>query len=158
MGQRYRMQNEKADDCDFRIMEVVMVEKKGGVKRAAAARVVVVDNHQDTLHYVQENMDDFINNVLKTRRLEQRPATAPVAESSELFEKNLQPLFTHISETTRSNILDKLSTSLKKALLIMALERYHEDRESVCRVLGLTPERLEKEIVLCGLDRNRQAA
>ena len=157
MGQRYRIANEKADDFDFRIMEVVMVEKKGGLKKAASTKVVVVDNHQDTLRYVQENMDDFIGNVLKTRRLEQRQSS-PVAESSELFEKNLQPLFTHISETTRSNILDKLSTSLKKALLIMALERYHEDRESVCRVLGLSPERLEKEIVLCGLDRNRRAA
>jgi DNA-binding protein Fis len=49
--------------------------------------------------------------------------------------------------------MDKLSSSLKKALLLMVMERYHSDREKACKVLGISQEKLETELKLCGVAR-----
>ena len=50
-------------------------------------------------------------------------------------------------------VMDKLSASLKKALLLMVMERYKSDREKACRVLGISREKLETELKLCGVAR-----
>ena len=74
-----------------------------------------------------------------------------IEESAELFQNNLQPLFSMISETSKTHILDKLSNSLKKALILMAIDRYKSDRDSICKALGISQEKLEKEMMVCGL-------
>ena len=53
----------------------------------------------------------------------------------------------------REGVMDKLSSSLKKALLLMVMERYKSDREKACRVLGISREKLETELKMCGVAR-----
>jgi DNA-binding NtrC family response regulator len=74
-----------------------------------------------------------------------------VEESAKLFTKNLQPLFSLFSETSTEHVLDKLSVSLRKALLLMAMERYRCDTDSICRALGISESMLEQELQRCGL-------
>lgn len=149
MGYRYRMRNEKADEHDFRTMEVVIVRKKDG-QEISQAQVVTLDNHYETLKYVQENMGDFVANIVRVKRMETAERQT-INDNVNLFERNLEPLFSHISQTCQEHVLDKLSLSLKKALLLMAMDRYQCNQESVCRALGLSPERLQQELTSCGL-------
>lgn len=81
-----------------------------------------------------------------------------VDESAQLFERSLEPFFTLISATSKEHVMDKLSVSLRKALLLMAMERYDCNRERMCRALGLTKAKLEKELKLCGLLTQEQRA
>ena len=157
MGQKYMMQSEKASDADFRTMEVVTVKKRGNSKGVTSTQALLVDNHWETLRYVQENMDDFVNNLIKVKRLEEQDRIK-MEESSKLFEENLDSLFGMISKTSKNNVMEKLSISLKKALILMAMDRYHCDRKQMCNALGITSDRLEEEMALCGLKRLERAA
>ncbi len=156
MGYRCRMPEEKLDNYEFRMMELMMSKKQFPEERPLQA-VLAIDNHMETLRFVQEHMNDFITNCIKVTRME-ASEKKKVDESARLFERNLEPLFTVISATATRNILDKLSSSLKKALLLMAMEKYHCNKESVCKALGLTPDKLEREIALCGLTAGKKAA
>ena len=156
MGYRCKMASEMhSNDSTFRVMEVVMMRRGREGGESTSNHLVLVDNHNETLKFVQENMDDFINNIVgvdKMTRLNKK-----VDESAKLFEKNLDPLFSVMTETTQGNILDKLSLSLKKALILMAMDRYQSNRDSVCKALGISPDKLDSEMALCGIIRKRRA-
>ncbi len=156
MGYRCALPKENGDDFEYRLMEVVMV-KKTQTGEKASAQVLVIDNDQETLRHVQENWNDFIGNLIKVKKIEDRDRQK-VAESSEIFGKRLEPLFSRISETTSKNLLANLSKSLKKALILMAMERYEGDKDVICKVLGINRERLDNEMSLCGLKQGRKAA
>ncbi|WP_243370722.1 hypothetical protein [Geotalea sp. SG265] len=150
MGSRYAGPEERAGDGTFRVMEVVMLKKSGLGTMKPTSQLLTVDNTWETLRYVQENMDEIIATMVKVKRME-TISRRKIDENARLFEKNLEPLFSLISATSKENLMDKLSSSLKKALLIMALDRYHCDRETICRALGITPEKLDKEMKAFGL-------
>lgn len=150
MGYRCVASEENAGEGTFRIMEVVMVKKEAvGVGRTSS-QILTVDNQWDTLRYVQENMDEIIAMMVKVKRMETN-SRRKIDENARLFERNLEPLFSLISATSQENLMDKLSSSLKKALLLMALDRYHCDRDTICRALGITKDKLDKEMKACGL-------
>ncbi|UFS72728.1 hypothetical protein LPW11_11140 [Geomonas sp. RF6] len=154
MGYRCRDAKEMAGNSAFRCVEVVLVKKAGVTELEAPAEVLVVDNHWDTLRYVQENMDQFVSNMVRMKKLDAAKiseADANIDASARLFEKNLGPLFVLISAMAKTHVMDKLSGSLKKALLLMAMERYNCDMESICRALGLTRMKLDRELSRCGL-------
>ncbi|KAF0216840.1 MAG: hypothetical protein FD174_3520 [Geobacteraceae bacterium] len=157
MGYRYDVPREKADEFTFRMMEVVMVESKAGGREDSTSRVMIVDGHWETLRFVQENMNDFVSNIIRVKKMTTN-TRRKVEDNAKLFEHNLQPLFSMISETAKRNVLDKLSNSLKKALILMAMDRYNCDKESICRALGISQDKLEREMTLCGLVQNRKAA
>ena len=156
MGYRCSMPKENPNDYEFRMMEVVMV-KKSQVEETTSSQVIVIDNDQETLRHVQENWNDFINNLIKVKKMEEHDRQK-MAESSEIFGTRLQPLFSRITASTNKNLLENLSKSLKKALLLMAMERYDGDKDVICRVLGINRERLDNEMNLCGLKQGRKAA
>ena len=157
MGYRYRMPSEKTGEGDYRIMEVVLMKKGSLGTNRPETRLVAVDNQWDTLRFVQENMDNFISNIVQVRKMEEK-AKKNVEESARLFEKNLEPLFTKISTTSKQNVLEKLSSSLKKALLLMAMDRYHSDKETICQALGISRDKLERELKSFGLAPQRRRA
>lgn len=134
----------------FRVMEVVSVKKKRNGAETTSTQPVMVENSQETLRFIQENMDEFITNVIKVRKMEERDR-ARIEESARMFETNLEPLFTMITKTT-GNPLDKLSNSLKKALLLIAMDRYECNRDSICSALGISRDKLDKEMTACGID------
>lgn len=157
MAYRYRDTFEQKQAADPRFMEMVIMqqEKKGSRSRV---QVVMLDGDRDTISMAQEEMDAIIANVIRVKKMETK-AAKKIDETARLFERNLEPWFSLISQTVQGgHLLDKLSNSLKKALILMAMERYHCNRQSVARVLGLSPEKLEKEMVLCGIAGTRNAA
>lgn len=131
-----------------------MVKRAGITDFDSPAEVLVVDNHWDTLRFVQDNMDMFVSNIVRVKKLHahaEPQVDQNVDASALLFRKNLGPLFVLISALAKEHVMDKLSGSLKKALLLMAMERYDCDRERICRALGLTRMKLDRELSRCGL-------
>jgi len=156
MAYRYQNSCERKLATDPRFMEMVIMHQQQK-DRQSSIQVVMLDGDRDTVQFAQEQMNEIVTNVIKVKNMETK-ALKKVDESARLFERNLEPWFSLISKTVQGgHLLDKLSSSLKKALILMAMERYHCNRDSVAKVLGLSPERLEKEMALCGLGSQRQA-
>ena len=152
MGYRDRSTNERSGSNPYCIMEVRLRKKGAPAGTKDDLRIMTVDSHWDTLRFVQDNMDECVGNVVKLKRME--PSTVDgVNESAALFQKNLEPLVATLAASQGQGVMDKLSVSLKKALLLMVMERYQSDRETACRVLGITREKLERELQLCGVAR-----
>ena len=157
MGHRCKDAMHRAGSYHYRALEVVLVKQAGLGSHAEQRTVLTVENDWDTLNFVKENMADITANMVRVNamNLENNPH---VEESAKLFENNLQPLFTLISATATEHVMDKLSVSLRKALLLMAMDRYSCDSESICRALGITRVKLEKELKRCGLLQQEQQA
>ena len=156
MGHSCKIPHQFDRDGTYRVMEVVMMKSSKGMKDTASTHLLLVDNNQETIKFVQESMDDIISNLIKVTKMTQN--CKKINESANLFEKNLDPLFSVMAENTKGSILDKLSTSLKKALILMAMDKYKSDKKSVCKALGITSDKLEGEMALCGISRERRAA
>ena len=133
-------------------MEVRLRKKGAPAGTKDDLRLMTVDSHWDTLRFVQDNMDQCVGNVVRLKRMESS-AEQRVNESAELFQRNLEPLVSSLAAAKGQGVMDKLSASLKKALLLMVMERYQSDRETACRVLGISREKLENELQLCGVAR-----
>lgn len=150
MGYRDGSNNEKSGLYDFCIMEVRLKKKGAAPGTKEELRMLMVDSHWDTLHYVQENMEHFIGNIVRLRRFENH-AVNGMNDSATLFKNKLEPLLSTLAKSNGAGVMDKLSISLKKALLVMVMERYHSDREKACKILGITREKLENELKICGV-------
>lgn len=155
MATRFREPIDKACEYEFRMMEVSLL-KRSGVREVTTSQVVAVDNHWETLSFVRENMDDVIDIVIKMKKLEEAERKR-MDESARIFRENLEPLFASITKNSHRNVLGRLSMSLRKALIQMAMERYHADRDSVCRALGITPDILDQEMTACGICKPKAA-
>lgn len=151
MGQRC-MEETTQELSEYRAVRVELMLGRRESAREHLAVALTVHNDWDTLEFVKDNLGVIASNVMKTKQVEAR-LRKEMDDSEELFSRNLHPLFTLISATERSNVMDKLSVSLKKALLLMAMERYSCDSDSICRVLGISRSKLEKELQRCGLSR-----
>jgi len=154
MGYRDRTNSDKSGNYDFCIMEVRLRKKGAPADTKDDLRLLSVDSHWDTLRFVQDNMEECIGNIVKLKRMESSANAAKgMNESAELFQKNLEPLVSSMAAANGEGVMDKLSSSLKKALLMLVMERYKSDREKACRVLGISREKLETELRLCGVAR-----
>ena len=157
MGHRYhKPAARKGGKYRYHAMEVFM-KRNGSVAEDAAAVVLTVENDWETLGFVNDNVDTIAANLMRAKQMNEE-RRIEVEQNSQLFEKNLKPLFTLISATSKPHVMDKLSISLKKALLLMAMERYSYDSESMCRALGITKGKLEKELKRCGLPHQERHA
>lgn len=151
MGQR-DMEEIAQGVSEFRAVRVELITGRSEPAREHRPVVLTVQNDWDTLDYVKDNLGAIASNAIKTRQSEEQQRQE-ADDSEELFSRNLHPLFTLISATASNHVMDKLSASLKKALLLMAMERYSCDSDSICRVLGISRGKLEKELQRCGLSR-----
>lgn len=157
MAYRYQNNKDKLYAADPRFMEMVIMQSEKTSKRSNV-QVVMLDGDRDTVTFAQEEMDEIVANVIRVKKMEAK-INKKVDETAQLFERNLEPWFSLLSQTVQGgHLLDKLSSSLKKALILMAMEKYHCNRESVARVLGLSREKLEKEMASCGINGRRSAA
>lgn len=144
--------SEKSGGYDFRIMEVRLKKKTAPPGAKEDLRFLMVDSHWETLRFVQENMEELVGNIVRLKRTEPLPAKG-VNESAALFQKNLEPLISTLAANRGEGVMDKLSLSLKKALLLLVMERYKSDRDQACKVLGISREKLENELIVCGVVR-----
>ena len=156
MGYRGVLTKEHFDDSTFRVMEVVMVKKTSAGEKTSS-QVLMIENEEETLRHVHENWNDFIGNLIRVKKMIERDMQK-VTDHSEIFGRSLQPLFTRMSESAGKNLLANLSKSLKKALILLALERYEGDLDVICKILGIDRERLDTEMCLCGLKQSSKAA
>ena len=152
MAYRDRTTSEKSGTFDYSIMEVRLRKKGAAAGAKEDLRLMTVDNHWDTLRFVQDNMEECVGNIVRLKRLQDKDAKG-LNESAALFQRNLEPLVSTLAASNGQGVMDKLSTSLKKALLIMVMERYQSDREKACKVLGISREKLETELRICGVGR-----
>jgi DNA-binding protein Fis len=152
MGYRDNSTKERSGAYDFCLIEVRLRKKGAAPGTKDDLRLLSVDSHFETLRFVQDNMEECVGNIVRLKRREST-ATKSVNDSAALFQKNLEPLMSTLSATKGQGVMDKLSASLKKALLLLVMERYASDREKACRVLGITREKLETELQLCGVSR-----
>jgi DNA-binding protein Fis len=152
MAYRDRTTGDKSGAYDYCIMEVRLRKKGAPADSKDDLRLLSVDSHWDTLRFVQDNMEQCIGNIVRLKRMEANAAKGMI-ESAELFQKNLEPLVATMAAANGEGVMDKLSSSLKKALLLLVMERYQSDREKACRVLGISREKLESELKLCGVAR-----
>lgn len=155
-----RFAGASADRCSngFGAMEVVLVKRQPSDSAERMAVVLTLGNDPDIWRLVNEDMDSIANNLVRLKQMN-RQNRVHVDESAQLFKKSLEPLFTLISATSQQHVMDKLSLSLRKALLLMAMERYHCNTDKICRALGLSKSKLEKELKRCGLwSREKEAA
>lgn len=150
MAYRDRSANDRSGSYAYTIMEVRLRKKGAPEGTEDDIRLMTVDSHWDTLHFVQDNMDQCVGNVVRLKRTESKREQG-MNESAALFQKNLEPLVSTLTANQGQGVMDKLSISLKKALLLMVMERYQSDRDKACRVLGISQEKLESELKLCGV-------
>ncbi|GFO60815.1 hypothetical protein GMST_31400 [Geomonas silvestris] len=152
MAYRDRSTAEKSGAFEYSIMEVRLKRRGAAAGTRDDLRLMTVDNHWDTLRWVQDHMEECVGNIVKLKRLQERE-TKGVNESAALFQRNLEPLVSSLAASNGQGVMDKLSASLKKALLLMVMERYQSDRDKACRVLGISREKLDTELQLCGVAR-----
>lgn len=157
MGYRGTDANKKAGTYSYRAIEVVLVTGATATVGEDSTVVLTVENDWETLTFLKENMDSIAANLVRMKQMDSE-RRKHVEESAELFGKNLEPLFSLISVISREHILDKLSLSLRKALLLMAMDRYNCDTDQICRALGISKAKLEKEMKRCGLLREGKKA
>ena len=81
MACRDRDTKEKIDSFDYCILEVLL-KKRDGAGIGDQLRVMTIDNHFDTLRFVQENLDACIGNMVKLQRLEDDAAAPPVSRQA----------------------------------------------------------------------------
>jgi len=152
MAYRGRTTDERTGESNFCIIEVRLRKKGAAAGTRDELRRLTIDNQRETISFVQENMNSCVGNIVRLKRMEASD-TQGVNESAALFQRNLEPLVSTLAAANGEGVMDKLSASLKKALLLMVLERYQSDREKACRVLGISREKLENELKLCGVAR-----
>jgi DNA-binding protein Fis len=147
----------KAGAFSHRVVQVTIGDKGSATVKGDMPVSLTVANDWETLRFVKENMDDVVANVVRVKHMDAQ-SRKQVEESAELFEQKLEPLFTLIAATSQEHVMDKLSVSLKKALLLMAMDRYSCDSDRICRALGISKGKLEKELKRCGLSHQPSKA
>ena len=157
MGRKCSDGIKQAGTYDYRAIEVVLIKKSATSGENDAAVVLTVGNDLDTLGLIREKMEAIAANLVRVKQMN-AVRMQHVEESAKLFERNLEPLFTLISATSEEHVMDKLSVSLRKALLLMAMERYDCDSDCICRALGISRGKLERELKRCGLPRQERKA
>jgi len=68
MAHRDRTTGTKSDSFDYCILEVLLTKKDAPAGTIHEVRLVTVDNHLETLNFVQENMAACINNIVRLKR------------------------------------------------------------------------------------------
>jgi len=63
----------------------------------------------------------------------------------------IEALFDLIVMSSKKNVLPRLATSVRKAILALALDRYNANREMICDALGLSRSQFDDEIQSSGL-------
>jgi DNA-binding protein Fis len=157
MGYKFKDATRKAGTFNYRAIKVMLVKKSATAAEDETSVVLTAENDWETLSFINDNMDAIAANLVRVKQMNQE-CLMHVEETAQLFEKNLQPLFSLISATSTDHVMDKLSVSLKKALLLMAMERYCCDSDSICRALGISRGKLEKELKRCGLPQQERKA
>lgn len=70
MAYRDRNKRGRTDSFDFCVMEVLLSKKGASDGATDLMRMMTVDNHLETLRFVQNNMDACIGNIVRLKRMD----------------------------------------------------------------------------------------
>ena len=79
MACRDRNTEERIDAYDYCVLEVLLRKQGAANGTGAQLRLVTIDNHFDTLRFVQENLDSCIDNIVRLQRMDDKLKMALVA-------------------------------------------------------------------------------
>ncbi len=122
------------------MMEILSAPKKLAAGHGPEVQLLLVDNDRETMLLVRESMPEIVRNVL------QISSKVPDGGKAERDKHPLASKNTGSNKEKGRNLFTSLSPKLKKALLLMAMDCFENNRESACRALGLTPEELDEEL------------
>ena len=111
MAYRDRSTSEKSGSFDYSIMEVRLRKKGAAAGTKEDLRLMTVDNHWETLRFVQDNMEECVGNIVRLKRLQDHQAKG-VAESAALFQKNLEPLVSSLAAANGQGVMPSFSGQL----------------------------------------------
>ena len=69
MCSKYAETTEQGSERNYRVLEVKIMKKHAQATEGSRTQHLLVAGEQDTLRYVQDHMDGFIGNLLRTKRL-----------------------------------------------------------------------------------------
>jgi hypothetical protein len=70
MASRDRNKKGKSDTFDYCIMQVLLSKQGEAAGTREQMRLMTVDNHLETLRFVQNNLDACIGNIVRLKRME----------------------------------------------------------------------------------------
>jgi len=112
-------------------------------------QILLLNNDLETLLFVEEHLSSVVNNAVMVKKHEYSRHDTPV-EFME-FCRKFEPLINAIIMRQEKNLLSRMTSSLKKAILSLAIDRCNSDRTTICHALGLSDRELDEELRLCGL-------
>ena len=143
MVRRYTKNEDKIWQAGHRMVELAVVNR--GERQNVSNLALYVDGDPDTLQFVRENLQEVVRNVTLAGLLAvHRPESSGTPPRQR--------------DQASPGLLDRLSPPLKKAFLLMALDRYRHNPQALCAALGISGERLKKEMITCGLLQDMKTA
>jgi len=150
MGYSYFKLQHEEPVKQFRAVEItgsLLVERSTKIH---FNQVLLLHADSDTLEFAEKNLAKFVSNAIMIKKMAVR-SEAPVAAAGDLTD-GIVPLLESIVMSPEKNLLHLLTASLKKAILSIALTRYHANKEMICNVLGLSGSQLDDELRSSGFD------
>jgi hypothetical protein len=139
---------------EFLALELVGRVVSGDVKKISFTQSIIVASDEETLSYLQNHMDSVITNVVRVKKMEQ---IHHEKTGHYHYERKIESLLSSMPVAPDRRLMGDLSASLKKALLLISLDRFHGNRELVCKMLGISRRELDKEMQLCGITSFEQS-
>ncbi len=134
----------------FRVIQLSGKLSRGNIGAKSFSQILLLNNDRETLLFVEQHLDSIVNNVVMAKRYDHAPDGTGPEEFGE-FCKSFEPLIDAVIKQREKNLLSRMTSSLKKAILSIAIDRCNSDRTTICNALGLTEGQLDEELRLCGL-------
>lgn len=149
MGYRCNVGNNDKDK-GFRVIELTgsLYLEKLGMK--PFNQILLLNNDLETLLFVETFLDRVITNAVMVKKHEYTRCD-DIRDDFKEFCRSCEPLIDAIIMRREKNLLSRITSSLKKAILSIAIDRCNADRRMICNALGLSERQLEEELRLCGL-------
>jgi len=134
----------------FRVIQLAgrLYLERVGVK--SFNQILLLNNDLETLLFVEEHLNSVVNNAVMVKKQEYTHHDTGPDEFAE-FCRNFEPLINAVIMRPEKNLFLHMTSSLKKAILSIAIDRCNSDRTTICNALGLSDGELDEELRLCGL-------
>lgn len=113
-------------------------------------QILLLNNDRDTLLFVEQHLNRVITNAVMVKKHELAHNGSDRNEVTEFY-RSFEPLINAIITRPEKDLLMRMTASLKKAILSIAIDRCNADRRTICNALGLSDGQLDEELQLCGL-------
>lgn len=156
----YRCSSENDDTSKgFRVIELTGKLDHETRGKKSFNQILLLNNDLETLLFVEMSLDRVVYNAVLARKHEYKNDDNERNDFKE-FCRSFEPLIDAIIMRPEKNLLSRITASLKKAILTIAIDRCKSDRARICNELGLSDRQLDEELRLCGLriagKRNKQ--